>query len=72
MSRLLFICGLVLASACSTGLQDDESDVYIAETCIRGCTEVAEACLERSSRDEQFKECLDVDIHCIAVCIEEL
>ena len=77
MNNFLLACGLIVLSSCAMTIQNDEMDeihpdMEVVEECIRGCTEVAESCLDESNCDQRSKECLDVDVKCVAKCVEAL
>lgn len=76
MNKLLLACGWVVLSSCALTIQNDEMDVApdmeVVEACIRDCTAVAEACLDESTCKQHQKQCLDVDVKCVAVCVEDL
>ena len=76
MSRFVLVCCVVALCSCAMAVQNDEVDVVpdmeVVEACIRECTAVAEACLDESNCDQHQKNCLDVDVKCVAVCVEPL
>ena len=76
MNKFLLAYSLIVLSSCALTIQNDEMDVSpdmeVVEECIRGCTAVAEACLDESNCEQHQKQCLDVDVKCVAVCVEDL
>lgn len=77
MNRFLLACGLIALSGCAMTIQNDEMDemhpdMEMVEECIRGCTAVAEDCLQEKDCEQHHKRCLDVDVKCVAKCVEPL